>query len=73
MRTCIICKTKKDKKAFIGYREVCRTCWYYLTKEEKSAYIAKARERSIYYFNKMAWEREKALNPKPKLNFKIIN
>jgi hypothetical protein len=70
-RKCLMCKQEKDRKAFIGYREICRLCWYYLPEEDKRKYITKSQLDSKYIFNKMAWEKEKLLL-KPRLNFKIL-
>lgn len=68
-RKCIKCKQVKDRKAFIGFREICRLCWHYLSEEDKRHYILMNQQESRYYFNKIAWEKEKRL---PKLNLKIV-
>lgn len=35
MRDCAICKVCKYDAAFVGGREICRSCWLELNSEEK--------------------------------------
>jgi hypothetical protein len=57
-RKCSVCKELKNSKAFIGLRDQCRLCWYYLTDEEKQIELqgvkklnASAHQKKLYKDN----------------------
>lgn len=39
MKRCWKCQEIKSDKAYVGRRDVCRLCWYYLSKQEKRIHM----------------------------------
>ena len=60
MRRCIKCREYKQDPAFVGYRNVCRICYLYLSPEEKEAMI----------FHRDAMERKKMRQLEKLVNYK---
>lgn len=58
LRKCMQCLQAKECRAFVNYREICRSCWLSLTENEKKLHlqyiapIAKKKAEDKYWSNK---------------------